>query len=1266
VTTPRHAVRVLAAVASTALASGLPADEPAVRHYQAARRVPESLAPVYAQLAPGQDGFPEEKDAAEIAARVDELSGFLRQGRWKEAVESLAAPGFRGARLLPATKEQYGSGALTVSRSTALSTELSLDGGAFAVALAALAGELGGVHTAELLVTSIEVTPGEPRVARTDVRYDLVGSGRTGKAERVGRWRLEWQREAGGAWRLRSWLALDDQESRTAGPVFTEVTDEALGGSDAFRLQLRHGLDWWIARLDAVFAASGMGHHGVSVGDADGDGLDDLYVAQPAGLPNRLFRNRGDGRFEDVTARAGLLVLDSTSQSLFADVDNDGDQDLVLVTRTGPLLFANDGTGRFSPVADAVRVHGALRGAPTSVAMADYDNDGFLDLYLCTYSYFIGASEDKAGTPTPYHDARNGPPNVLFHNDGHGRFVDVTAETGMDQNNDRFSFAAAWGDYDEDGWPDLLVANDFGRKNLYHNEGAKGGQLRFRDVAAEAGVEDVGAGMSATFLDYDNDGHLDIYTGNMWSPAGLRVTALNGFKPDAPADVRALYRRHARGNSLFRNRGDGTFEDVSLKVRAEIGRWAWSSDALDFDSDGFDDLYVVNGMFTRDPGEADLDLDSFFWRQVTAASPLDLRRGTPFDDAWRATNRLLAEYGSQARHERNVLLRNDGRGGFDEVAGSAGLDLDQDGRSFAVLDYDGDGDPDLAVMAARSSPQLRIFRNDYAGRTAALALRLRGTTSNRDAIGARVTVETDKLRRTRQVQAGSGFISLHSKELLFGLGKSERIVKVEVRWPDGKVQALRDVALNHRVAVEEGKDDVRSEPFRDASRATAAATTAAAAPAAPAAPPTTDARASGTWLYRPFPAPAFSTHDLAGGARSLAAMAGRPALLYFWATSAPHSVATLRELDGRRSDLASAGILTVSVDAKDDESRVQEAASSLQLPVVAGDDTLLGTYSVLSRYLFDRREDLRIPTALLLDARGEIVKVYRDRIAIDEIVADVPRIAAEPAARLARALPFEGTFYAATGERNFFQYSLDLAEQGYEAAAVSAFERAAELDPSAITLYNLGTLYTKAGRTPQARQAFERALKVDPSHFESSNSLGALLAQGGDVPGAIERFRAALKAKPDFPDALNNLGYALFQTGQADQAFELYKKALAYRPEFAEAFNNLGIYYGQGGDLDRAESQFREAVKVRPTYGEAANNLALVLAAKGDAAGATLVLQRLLDTAPDFEPAYVTLSRIYLQAGRRREGIQVLELLLQRNPKNPAALEILRQVRAGG
>src|SRR5262249_28289002 len=153
----------------------------------------------------------------------------------------------------------------------------------------------------------------------------------------------------------------------------------------------------------------------------------------------------------------------------------------------------------------------------------------------------------------------------------------------------------------------------------------------------------------------------------------------------------------------------------------------------------WDDLYVVNGMFTREHGPG--DLDGFFWRQVAARSPLTRVTGTPYDDAWRVINRLLADK-SQAAHQRNVFMRNDRHGALHEVSRPLGLDLDQDGRAFAVLDYDGDGDPDLAVMAPRGAPQLRLFRNDFAGGNTSLALRLVGTKSNRDAIGAQVTVET--------------------------------------------------------------------------------------------------------------------------------------------------------------------------------------------------------------------------------------------------------------------------------------------------------------------------------------------------------------------------------------------------------------------------------------------------------------------------------------------------------------------------------------------
>ena len=1265
VTTP---LRVLLVVLSVLLSRGTSAPdtvaaESSARTYRYHRtyRVPPSLESVLLHLEPGHDAFPEEKTAEELAGRLKELAELLRQrpARAAEAAERLLAAEFKGAHLTSADEAASGSPSLEIFRARGLPSALVLDRATFRGELSALVSGFEGVQTAELLITAIDAETGLAPAARTTVRFDLAGDARGGgRAQRLGHWQMRWRRGADGAWRVTEWTALDDLRSRAAGPVFTETTAAALGGNAAFRRQLVPGLDEWAARLDAVFMPRGMGHHGVSVGDYDGDGLDDIYVSQPEGLPNRLFRNKGDGTFEDVTEAAGVGVLDRTSQALFADVDNDGDQDLILLTRTGPMLFRNDGKGHFTRDADAFQFKRGLQGSLTSAAMADYDRDGFLDIYLCAYGYFIGVSEDKAGPPDPYHDALNGSPNVLLHNDGHGRFVEVTDEVGLDVNNDRFSFAAAWGDYDGDGWPDLLVANDFGRKNLYHNEGLVDGKVHFKDVAAAAGVEDYGAGMSAAFVDFDNDGRLDVYTGNMWTAAGQRVTAAPGFKPDAPPEIREIYRRHTRGNSLFRNRGDGTFEDVTLAARAEFGRWAWSSDAFDFDNDGWQDLYVVNGMFTRAADEPARDVDSFFWRQVVAQSPLVRKPGTRYDDGWRATNRLLVSDGAQAQHERNVLLRNDGHGGFAEVSASAGLDVDQDGRSFAVSDLDLDGDPDLVLMAPRSSPQLRIFRNDLVSGNASLALRLTGTESNRDAVGARATVETDQLRVTRTVQIGSGFLSQHSKELLFGLGRSQTVRKVTILWPSGLTQEVPGLALNRRVWIEEGSDRVRSEPFHKAG---------AAAPAAVAWTPIAPLP-DATWLYQPFPAPDFALRDLDGQDRSLSSLAGRPALILFWSTWAPPSRRALEDLarQGQAFAAAGASVLAIAVDPPSDEAKVRAAAAGLGIPVMVASDEVAGTYSIVNRYLFDRREDLRLPTTFLVDARGAIVKVYRDPMDPAGMLADVPRIEASAAERLDRAVPFPGTFYASPGERNEFQYGLELSEQGFDAPAVAVFERVAKLDPTAITLYNLGTLYMKRGNPLGARAAFERALEMQPEYAEASNSLGALLAQGGELPAAIERFRAALQTRPDFPDALNNLGFALFQTGQPAQALDLYEKALALQPAFPEALNNLGIFYGRQGDLEQAEGYFRQAVEKRAGYGEAATNLALVLAARGQPDAAVTVLQRLLEENPAFEMGYVTLSRIYLKTGRRREAIQALERLLQRNPTHPLGLQLLREVQAAG
>ena len=319
------------------------------------------------------------------------------------------------------------------------------------------------------------------------------------------------------------------------------------------------------------------------------------------------------------------------------------------------------------------------------------------------------------------------------------------------------------------------------------------------------------------------------------------------------------------------------------------------------------------------------------------------------------------------------------------------------------------------------------------------------------------------------------------------------------------------------------------------------------------------------------------------------------------------------------------------------------------------------SYAILNRHLFMNRQNLRLPTCLLLDATGNVVKVYRDRMDVGQIVKDAAAIGASAEERLARALPFPGTFHAGLPQRNYLPYGRELLDQGLEAAAVIAFERAAQANPGASTLYRLGTLLAKTGETARARATYERALALQPDLAEANNDLGALLAQGGDLNGAIDHFRAALASTPDYPDALNNLGYALLLTGRDQEARTLYEKALVLQPDFPEALNNLGLLLGRAGDMDRAEHYFREALSRRPDYGEAATNLALVLVSKGQTDAAVSLLEGILKQSPEYEAAYVTLAKIHFSAGRTKEGIAVLERLLQRNPKNSIALELLRQ-----
>ena len=359
-------------------------------------------------------------------------------------------------------------------------------------------------------------------------------------------------------------------------------------------------------------------HPGIAVVDIDSDGFDDLYVAMQH-RENLLFRNKGDGTFEEVAARYFLNILGDSTSAIFADFDNDGDPDLFLGRARRPSMYLVNQNGIFVDKT-ARLIDGGLPALVSSISAADYNNDGLLDIYLCTYSPIEESNRFQVAnkpmwfnlflTPEQANEFsrrnrgahrflnRAGPPNLLLKNLGNGRFA--KSEQNSQLELWRMSFQAAWNDFDLDGDQDLYVANDYGPDNFFRNDGPDG----FQDITAESGLTEMGFGMGVAWGDYDNDGREDIYVSNMYSKAGKRIL-------DQVADVDPRIREMAQGNFLYHHDGE-KFSLVSgageNKLHVAKSGWSWGGQFLDFDNDGYRDIYATSGYYTA-PADVAVDLD---------------------------------------------------------------------------------------------------------------------------------------------------------------------------------------------------------------------------------------------------------------------------------------------------------------------------------------------------------------------------------------------------------------------------------------------------------------------------------------------------------------------------------------------------------------------------------------------------------------------------------------------------------------------------------
>jgi hypothetical protein len=511
-------------------------------------------------------------------------------------------------------------------------------------------------------------------------------------------------------------------------------------------------------RKESILESTGTG---AAIFDFDGDGANDVFIANGPPSRSQLYRNDGRGRFTEVGAQAGLTRSGWAQAACVGDIDNDGRPDLFVTYFGHNTLYRNLG-GKFEEITEraGLPVTGTRWGS--GCAFIDYDRDGLLDIFVANYVELDLAHIPKAGSSAscewkgmPVWCGPHGLPaghNALYHNNGDGTFTDVSAKAGILTPTRCFGLGAVTADFNNDGWPDLYVACDQTPSLLYVNK--HNGTFEERGDAAGVAYNADGqlqAGMGVAVADFDGNGFLDI--------------AKTNFSGDRP--------------SLFRNSDGSFFEDISEP--AGLGRnqlLGWGVAFLDVDEDGWPDLVMANGHVYP---EIDRSKIGETYRQKT------------------------------------LLYRNLGNGKFDDITAAAGPAFAplRPARGLATGDLDGDGRPEIVIVNMNDRPA--VLKNTGARRSA-MAITLAGTKSNRSAIGARCTIEVAGRRQIAEVVSGGSFYSQNALTLYFGLGNAAKVDRIEVRWPLGETEVWKDVKANREIRLVEGSTAISEREWRNISK----------------------------------------------------------------------------------------------------------------------------------------------------------------------------------------------------------------------------------------------------------------------------------------------------------------------------------------------------------------------------------------------------------------------------------------------------------------
>ena len=573
-------------------------------------------------------------------------------------------------------------------------------------------------------------------------------------------------------------------ESRNSAQVkiFNEISTESSGIN--FINQITENKGFNSVTFDGMLQGAGVG-----ILDANNDGQPDIYFASNM-ASDKLYINKGDFKFEDVTAQSGIKAINWSTGVAVVDINNDGYDDVYVCkfmydepTRRSNVFYINNGDGTFTDKAKAMGVADA--GYSIMANFFDYDRDGDLDLYIANQPPNALLLKERLKGKIDYQYT-----DKLYRNDG-GRFTDVTKASGI--TNYSYSLSATTIDYNKDGWPDLYVACDYDEADFFYKNNGNG---TFTNVSHTVLKHMSNFSMGADVADINNDGHLDIYIADMVAEDNFRqktnMSGMNPAKFHALAD--AGYHYQYMFNSLQLNNGDGSFSEIAQMSGVSNTDWSWTPLFVDFDQDGYKDLFVTNG-FMREMRNKDFEK----WRKEFMQAKLRQAQAQggnlvidPMEIVQKAPSVKIANY----------VFRNNKSLGFDKMNDQWGFDKKTWSQGAAYADFDSDGDLDLVINNMNMPAQVYKNTANENGLNNHISLKLVGPANNRSGINASIEIETETETQIYEYSPYRGYMSCSQKIAHFGLGINSTIKEIRVKWFDNKMNVLQNVAANQVLTVQ--------------------------------------------------------------------------------------------------------------------------------------------------------------------------------------------------------------------------------------------------------------------------------------------------------------------------------------------------------------------------------------------------------------------------------------------------------------------------------